>query len=155
MSRNVTPAVRSNPTSEGVHSTTGEAPTPQLSIVETELRQIATEATLKGFVNAGLVEDKTRARTLLVALRVENVDEVLARVFPDEKGIAVKAELEEALQQLVSRAYQAGSADALARLAEDQTKPVSRVVKTVHEDEHGHVRTITEESYRLNPKEAT
>jgi hypothetical protein len=152
MSRNVVPAVRSNPTHEGVHSTTaGGAPNPQLSIVETELRQIATEATLNGFVKAGLIKDRTLARTMLVALEVKNVDEVLAQVYPDEKDIAahgVKADLEEALQQLVSRAYQAGAADALKKLAEDSSKPISRTVKTVHEDARGHVTHITEEAFR-------
>jgi hypothetical protein len=149
MSGNVTPAVRSNPTHEGVHSTRGGG-APKLSIAETELRQIATEATLNGFVKAGLIEDKTLARMLLVALEVKNVDEVLARVYPDEKDIAaqgIKAELEEALQQLVSRAYQAGAADALTKLAEDKSRPVLVREVEFHERD-GHVVGKTEKEFR-------
>lgn len=60
----------------------------------------------------------------------------------------VRSELEQTLKQLVSSAYAQGAKDALAKLAEDQSKPVSRVVKTVHEDSRGHVTHITEEAYR-------
>ena len=49
-----------------------------------EVTAIATAATLNGFAQAGLVDQRTLARLLLIALRVNNVDEVLARTHPDE-----------------------------------------------------------------------
>ena len=45
---------------------------------------IASAATLNGYAKAGLIDDKTLARLLLVALGVDNVDEVLQQTHPDE-----------------------------------------------------------------------
>src|SRR5207244_1022738 len=49
-----------------------------------EVTAIATAATLNGFAQAGLVDQRTLARLLLIALRVNNVDEILQRTHPDE-----------------------------------------------------------------------
>lgn len=49
-----------------------------------EVQAIATAATLNGGTLASLIDPKTVARLLLVALHVPNVDEVLQRTHPDE-----------------------------------------------------------------------
>lgn len=49
-----------------------------------EVQAIATARTMNGQGSSGLIDERTIARLLLVALRVNNVDEVLARTHPDE-----------------------------------------------------------------------
>lgn len=49
-----------------------------------ELQAIVSAATLNGQAYAGFIDKRTLARLMLIALRINNVDEVLAQIHPDE-----------------------------------------------------------------------
>lgn len=101
-----------------------------------EVQAIVSATTLNGQAWGGMIDKRTVARLLLIALRVNNVDEVLARLHPDEPNPpAIQAELTSPADPTVGPPASAPTPAPAALPAPAQESALQRISEPVRECE--------------------